>query len=222
MKALSPADQGEIDAFCDALWLEDGLARTTLDSYRSDLGQFSRWLAESNRPTLLAADEVALSDFIAKLAGEKRSTSQARYLATLRRFYRWQLSRGRLQADPTLRLSNPQRPSRLPKVLSEAQVEALLAAPDLDTTLGQRDRAMLETIYATGLRVSELVNLQIHEIGFNEGGPAGLRQGQQGTPGPLGGSGPGLDRRLSPGPPGGHPGGQAERCPVRYRPGAAP
>jgi len=169
MKAPSPADQGEIDAFCDALWLEDGLAKATLDSYRSDLGQLSRWLAESRHLALLDADEAALAAFIAKLAGEKRSTSQSRYLATLRRFYRWQLSRSRLLVDPTLRLSNPQRPSHLPKVLSEAQVEALLAAPDLATPLGQRDRAMLETIYATGLRVSELVNLQIHEIGFNEG-----------------------------------------------------
>jgi len=169
MKVLSPADQGEIDGFCDALWLEDGLARTTLNSYRSDLAQFAHWLADRATPGLLTADEVALTAFIAKLAGEKRSTSQARYLATLRRFYRWQLTRGRLVVDPTLGLVNPQRPSRLPKVLSEGQVEALLAGPDLNTPLGQRDRAMLETLYATGLRVSELVNLQIHEIGFNEG-----------------------------------------------------
>jgi integrase/recombinase XerD len=87
----------------------------------------------------------------------------------LRRFYRWQIGRGRIFIDPTLKLANPARPSRLPKVMSEKQVDALLEAPDLDTPLGQRDRAMLETLYASGMRVSELVNLKIHEVGFNEG-----------------------------------------------------
>src|SRR5690606_14318514 len=153
----------EIDAFCDALWLEDGLARTTLDSYRSDLARFAAWLAEQRRGSLLGAEEATLTGFIARLAAEKRATSQSRYLSSLRRFYRWQLARGRILADPTLNLANPVRPSRLPKVMSETQVEALLAAPDVDTALGLRDRAMLETLYATGLRVSELVNLKLHE-----------------------------------------------------------
>ncbi|WP_153145098.1 site-specific tyrosine recombinase XerD [Dechloromonas sp. H13] len=163
------ADLGEIDNFCDALWLEDGLAKATLDSYRSDLGRLALWLAEQGQEPLLDLRETTLAAFIAHLSRQTRASSQARYLSTLRRFYRWQLARGRLVADPTLQLANPTRPSRLPKVMSEKQVDSLLAAPDVDSVLGLRDRAMIETLYATGLRVSELVNLKIHEIGFNEG-----------------------------------------------------
>lgn len=166
---LRPADLAEIDTFCDALWLEDGLAKTTLDSYRADLSALGRWLATEDRPALLQASEADLLAFVARLSREKKATSQSRYLSSLRRFYRWQVGRGRLTADPTGRLSRPITPGRLPKTLSEAQVEALLQAPDIDTPLGQRDRAMLETLYATGLRVSELVGLKLHEIGFNEG-----------------------------------------------------
>ncbi len=166
---LRPEDLADIDIFCDALWLEDGLAKTTLDSYRMDLSALARWLGTEQRPALLQASEADLLAFVARLSREKKATSQSRYLSSLRRFYRWQVSRGRLAADPTGRLSRPVTPGRLPKVLSEAQVEALLQAPDLDTPLGQRDRAMLETLYATGLRVSELVGLKLHEIGFNEG-----------------------------------------------------
>jgi integrase/recombinase XerD len=162
-------DLAEIDNFCDALWLEDGLAKGTLDSYRSDLGRLSLWLGENAGEALLDIRETTLSGFIAHLSKHTRATSQARYLSTLRRFYRWQLGRGRIAADPTLKLSNPTQPSRLPKVMSEKQVDSLLNAPDLDSPLGLRDRAMLETLYATGLRVSELVNLKLHEIGFNEG-----------------------------------------------------
>ena len=169
-RAATPADLGEIDAFCDALWLEDGLAKATLDSYRSDLTLFARWLATQQRGSLLMVDEQNLAAYLAHVASSRRrATSQSRYLSSLRRFYRWHLGRGRIVADPTLRLVNPLRPSRLPKVLAEAQVEALLGAPPVETTLGLRDRAMLETIYATGLRVSELVNLKLHEVGMNEG-----------------------------------------------------
>ncbi|MCX8144707.1 MAG: site-specific tyrosine recombinase XerD [Azovibrio sp.] len=166
---LRPADQAEIDAFCDALWLEDGLARCTLDSYRADLSALSRWLAAERRAALLDAEAADLLAFVARLARDKKASSQSRYLSSLRRFYRWQLGRGRLAVDPTGGLARPVTPGRLPKTLSEAQVEALLQAPDVDTPLGQRDRAMLETLYATGLRVSELVNLQLYEIDFNVG-----------------------------------------------------
>ena len=172
MKAASlvprAADLAEIDAFCDALWLEDGLAKATLDSYRSDLGQLARWLTENASEPLLDLRETTLTAFVAHLSRQTRASSQSRYLSTLRRFYRWQIGRGRLVTDPTLKLANPARPSRLPKVMSEKQVEALLNAPDSDSPLGLRDRAMLETLYATGLRVSELVNLQLHEISFND------------------------------------------------------
>ena len=169
MKAPSAAELDEIDRFCDGLWLEDGLSPATLASYRSDLKHLAGWLAEHSSGNLLAADEPTLIHFIAELARSTRASSQARYLSTLRRFYRWQIGHGRLRSDPTQNLNNPMQGSRLPKTLSEAQVEALLAAPDTETPLGLRDRCMLETVYATGLRVSELVNLKLFEINLNDG-----------------------------------------------------
>lgn len=186
MKAVSKTDLAEIDNFCDALWLEDGLAKATLDSYRSDLGRLAGWLAENQHEPLLDVRETTLSGFIAHLSRQTRATSQARYLSTLRRFYRWQLGRGRIIADPTLKLANPARPSRLPKAMSERQVETLLATPDLETPLGLRDRAMLETLYATGLRVSELVNLKLHEINLNDGVLRALGKGSKERLVPLG------------------------------------
>jgi integrase/recombinase XerD len=166
---LRPADSEAIDLFCDALWLEDGLAKTTLDSYRSDLSRFSVWLSGEGRPPLLAADMATMAAYIAYLAGVLKASSQARYVTTLRRFYRWHLARGRVPSDPTLQLAMPVQGGRLPKVLSEGQVEGLLAAPDVDDPLGLRDRAMLELLYATGLRVSELVNFKVHEANLNDG-----------------------------------------------------
>ncbi len=186
MKIASQADLSEIDNFCDALWLEDGLAKATLDSYRSDLSRLALWLANNASEPLLDLRETTLTAFIAHLAKQTRATSQARYLSTLRRFYRWQLGRGRIVADPTLKLANPSRPSRLPKVMSEKQVESLLDAPDLDTPLGLRDRAMLETIYATGLRVSELVNLRLHEVSLADGVLRALGKGSKERLVPLG------------------------------------
>ena len=186
MKAASPADLAAVDAFCDALWLEDGLAKATLASYRSDLARCAAWLAEHGHEALLDARPETLAAFVAHLARNTRPASQARYLATLRRFFRWQLARGRLAADPTLALANPGRPSRLPKVVSEKQVEALLAAPDVATPLGQRDRAMLETLYATGLRVSELVGLKLHEISLADGVLRVLGKGSKERLVPLG------------------------------------
>ena len=184
--ALEPEDLADIDGFCDALWLEDDLAKATLTSYRTDLALFAAWLRAQGHGRLLDAGETALIGYIARLAREKRATSQSRHLSTLRRFYRWQLARGRIHADPTLKLANPARPSRLPKVMSEGQVEALLAAPDVETPLGLRDRAMLETLYASGLRVSELVNLHLHEVGFNEGVARVMGKGSKERLVPLG------------------------------------
>ena len=162
-------DGGEIDAFCDTLWLEDGLAKTSLSSYRSDLLHFSNWLGAQHLGSLCGADEVALMRFVATLSQTLRASSQARYISTLRRFYRFLMARGRIAIDPTLKIDMPAKPSRLPKVLSEAQVDALLEAPACETSLGQRDRAMLETLYATGLRVSELVGLKLYEVNFDMG-----------------------------------------------------
>lgn len=186
MKAASPADLAEIDTFCDALWLEDGLAKATLDSYRSDLGQLALWLANHAPDSLLDLRETTLTAFVAHLSRHTRASSQSRYLSTLRRFYRWQLGRGRIVADPTLKLLNPARPARLPKVMSEMQVERLLGAPDIETPLGLRDRAMLETLYATGLRVSELVNLQLYEVSFNDNVLRALGKGSKERLVPLG------------------------------------
>ncbi len=165
----APADLAAIDLFCDTLWLEDGLARASLASYRSDLLQLAGWLAGEQRGSLCDLDEATLLAFVATRLQSLRASSQARYLSTLRRFYRHRLARGMRPDDPTSRIAMPAKPSRLPKVLSEAQVEALLAAPVSETTLGQRDRAMLETLYATGLRVSELVGLRLHELSLDMG-----------------------------------------------------
>lgn len=165
----SPNDLAEIDGFCDTLWLEDGLAKASLASYRSDLLHFARWLAERRMASLCLVDDSALSSFVAMLSQTRRASSQARYISTLRRFYRYLLMRGRIGHDPTLKIAMPVKPSRLPKVLSERDVEALLAAPQTDIPLGLRDRAMLETLYATGLRVSELVGLKLFETSFDMG-----------------------------------------------------
>jgi len=158
-----------IDAFCDRLWLQDGLAPASLASYRRDLAAFDAWLASRGK-ALLRADRGDLDAWLAdQFSAKAKATSVARRLSTLRRFYRLQLEAGGVRSDPTLRVRAPKRPRRLPKYLSEAQVEALLAAPSIETTLGLRDRAMLETLYATGLRVSELVGLKLAQVGLNEG-----------------------------------------------------
>ena len=155
-------NQGLLDAFCDALWLEDGLSRNTIASYRADLEQFSSFLKGKG---LLDVGEENLFAFFGSRKG--RASSAARRVSTLKRFYRYCLRERRIDADPTLKLDPPKRTSRFPKSLSEADVEALLAAPDPATPLGLRDRAMLETLYATGLRVSELVTLKTFEVNLD-------------------------------------------------------
>jgi integrase/recombinase XerD len=150
-----------LDAFCDALWLEDGLSRNTIASYRADLEQFTSFL---NKDLLKVGEE----DLFAFLGSRKgRASSAARRVSTLKRFYRYCLRERHIKADPTLKLDPPKRAPRFPKSLSEADVEALLAAPDTATPLGLRDRAMLETLYATGLRVSELVALKTFEVNLD-------------------------------------------------------
>ena len=158
---MSEADVQLLDAFCDALWLEDGLARNTIAAYRADLEQLAR------RTSLLCAGEADLFKFLASRKG--RASSAARLVSSLKRFYQYCLRERRIHADPTLKLDPPKRAPRFPKTLSEADVEALLAAPDVATPLGLRDRAMLETLYATGLRVSELVSLKIFEVNLDAG-----------------------------------------------------
>ena len=154
-------NEGLLDAFCDALWLEDGLSRNTIASYRADLVQFAAFLKKD----LLRVGEADLFGFLGSRKG--RASSAARRVSTLKRFYRYCLRERRIDADPTLKLDAPKRAPRFPKSLSEADVEALLAAPDTATPLGLRDRAMLETLYATGLRVSELVALKTFEVNLD-------------------------------------------------------
>jgi integrase/recombinase XerD len=155
-------NQGLLDAFCDALWLEDGLSRNTIASYRADLEQLRVFLKDA---PLAKASEENLFSFLGSRKG--RASSAARRVSTLRRFYQYCLRERHVRADPTLRLDPPKRTPRFPKTLSEADVEALLAAPATTTPLGLRDRAMLETLYATGLRVSELVALKVFEVNLD-------------------------------------------------------
>ena len=165
---MNETDSRLLDVFADTLWLEAGLSKNTLSSYRADLAQFSVWL-DTRKKTLERVEPVDIHDYLRDFSRRAKSTSQRRLIASLRRFYRHLLAIGAIQADPTLNIEPPPRPDRFPKTLSEAQVEALLAAPDVDTPLGLRDRAMLETLYATGLRVSELTALKLFEVGLNEG-----------------------------------------------------
>jgi integrase/recombinase XerD len=167
MSAQPGADNASIvDTFVDSLWLEDGLARNSLAAYRRDLQALADW---SGGRSLYDIAETDLQDYLAQQFTRSRASTANRRLATLRRFFRWALRDGKVQADPTLRLANARTPARFPKALAEAQVEALLAAPDVDTDLGLRDRAMLELLYATGLRVSELVGLKLVELSLNDG-----------------------------------------------------
>lgn len=178
---LSAADAALLDAFCDALWLEDGLSKNTLESYRRDLSQLAAFLRRSG---LAAATERDLFAYLAACAG--RASSAARRLSSLKRFYRYCLRERRIAADPTLKLDPPRPPRRFPKSLSEADIEALLAAPDPQTALGLRDRAMLEVLYAAGLRVSELVALKTFEANLDAGVVRVLGKGAKERLVPLG------------------------------------
>jgi integrase/recombinase XerD len=153
-----------VDAFCDALWLEDGLSKNTISAYRDDLGQLLLFLKNNS---LQKASEADLFGFLASKKG--RASSAARRVSTLKRFYQYCVRERRMAADPTLKLEPPKRVPRFPKTLSEADVEALLAAPDTQAPLGLRDRAMLELLYATGLRVSELVGLKTFQVSLESG-----------------------------------------------------
>ncbi len=159
-----------IDTFVDALWLEDGLSRNTLAAYRRDLTLYAQWLADQQPP--LALDSTAehhLQGYFAARHAQTRATSANRRLTVLRRYFHWALRERRITVDPTVRLQAARQPLRVPKTLSQAQVEALLNAPDLGNPLGLRDRTMLELMYASGLRVTELVTLKTFQLGLNEG-----------------------------------------------------
>src|SRR5438067_4218604 len=144
---MTAGDEPSIDAFIDALWLEEGLSKNTLAAYRRDLALFHGWLAQKGA-SLDRASESDINGYFAARHSESKATTANRRLTVLRRYFRWALRERRIEADPTLRLEAAKQALRVPKTLTEAQVEALLAAPDAATLLGLRDRAMLELIYA--------------------------------------------------------------------------
>jgi len=163
------ASQVAIDRFIDAVWVEDGLAPQTLSTYRRDLTLYAAWLEKAGGRALDDSRESDLLGYIAERHAATRATTANRRLSVFRRYFRWALREQRIAADPTLRLLAAKQPLRVPKTLSEPQVEALLGAPDTTTPLGLRDRTMLELMYASGLRVSELVSLKTVHVGLDQG-----------------------------------------------------
>jgi integrase/recombinase XerD len=160
-----------LDEFFDNLWLEDGLARNTLDSYRRDLQRFADWLVQQKNLELLTATAADIQSFLAYLFTEQKAkaSSTSRTISSLKRFYRYQLRQNKLSVDPTVQISTPKLPRSLPKTLTEHDVEILLAAPLIEEPLGMRDRTMLEVLYASGLRVTELVELKVGQISLTMG-----------------------------------------------------
>ena len=167
---VSHENQSLIDEFCGTVWLEDGLSRNTLDAYRRDLQLFGAWLEKTASGTgLLSVTFDHLNGYFLARHTDSKATSANRRLTVLKRFFRFQIRLGRLNVNPCLKMHTAKQAARFPHVLSEAQVEALLKAPDVTKPLGLRDRAMIELMYASGLRVSELIWLKGVEIGMNEG-----------------------------------------------------
>jgi integrase/recombinase XerD len=166
----TPIDGTLIDRFCDHLWLEDGLASLTLAAYRRDLNAFCAWLKRERQQDLSGAAAGDIESYLAwRFARHAQPRSAARYTSALKRFYRYLLRENLIASDPTLNLDSPKLPRALPKTLTEADVERLLDSAETGTALGLRDRAMLETLYATGLRVSELVALRLTAVNPNDG-----------------------------------------------------
>ena len=166
---MSADSRSAIDRFADALWIEDGLAPLTLAAYRRDLTLYADWLAAEHGKPIDASSEADLLGYITQRHAGTRATTANRRLSVFKRYFRWALREHRVSADPTLRLLSARQPLRVPRSLSEAQVDALLQAPPADTALGLRDRTMLELMYASGLRVSELVGLKTVHLSLNEG-----------------------------------------------------
>ena len=188
MKALSETSSATLDRFADSLWLNDGLSRNTIESYRRDLMQFARWLEETQRTGLLAAGPAELHRHLAWQIEAKHAKprSTSRLVSSLKRFFQFALREGLRGDDPAVDLDSPKLPRSLPKSLSETEVEALLAAPDPGTAQGVRDRAMLETLYASGLRVSELVGLKTVQVSLDMGVVRVLGKGSKERLTPLG------------------------------------
>jgi len=165
---LTPSNLEAIERFCDACWLEDGLAANSLAAYRRDLLLLAQWLQTQSSIDLYAASEQELTAYIAHRRADKATTANRR-LTVFKRFYRHALRLNLVKSDPCMKLRAAKQAQRFPKTLSEAQIVALLNAPNTDTPLGLRDRTMLELMYASGLRVSEIVTLKTIALGLNEG-----------------------------------------------------
>ena len=166
---MNAASQGFLDDFIDRIWLEEGLSRNTLDSYRQDLTQFAGWLEKAGASDLLQVGQEDIQRYLAFKFPTSKPRTVSRLIASLRRLYRFALRENKISVDPTLQIESPKLPSSLPKSLSEEDVESLLNAPNLNEPIGLRDRAMLEILYASGLRVSELVGLKVTEVSLTEG-----------------------------------------------------
>lgn len=160
-----------LDEFCDNLWLEDGLSRNTLDSYRRDLRKFAAWLEQQRGLSILQTAHGDIQGYLAHLvtAQKAKPSSTGRNISSLKRLFRYLLRQGKIAVDPTLQIDTPKLPRNLPKSLTEQDVEQLLDAPDTQTPLGLRDRTMFEVLYATGLRVSELVTLRVTQVSMDMG-----------------------------------------------------
>lgn len=166
---MNQTSQAFLDEFIDRIWLEEGLARNTLDSYRQDLTHFAHWLEKDAAKDLLQVEQFDIQRYLAFKFPISKPRSISRLIASLRRLYRFALRENKISQDPSLQIESPKLPRSLPKSLSEDEVESLLAAPDLNNPIGLRDRAMLELLYASGLRVSELVGLKVTEVSLSEG-----------------------------------------------------
>ena len=166
---MTAEQSAQIDSFIDHLWLEDGLAKNTLESYRADLSQFNAWLSLHHKTDLLEADQADIQRYLAVKFPHSKPRSISRLIASMRRFYRYALRENLISTDPTLQIESPKLPRSLPKSLNEQEVEDLLNAPNVLDSIGLRDRAMLELLYASGLRVSELVTVKVNEVSTQDG-----------------------------------------------------
>ena len=161
-------NSSQLDTFIDHLWLEDGLSKNTLESYRADLSQFNAWLTKQHKE-LLSANQADIQHYLAVKFPQSKPRSISRLIASMRRFYHYALRESLIKTDPTLQIESPKLPRSLPKSLNEKEVEDLLNAPDIKQPIGLRDRAMLELLYASGLRVSELVGVKVTEVSTQDG-----------------------------------------------------
>lgn len=167
-RTLSTQDSAELDTFIDHLWLEDGLSKNTLESYRLDLTAFALWLTPQSKQ-LLTVEQADIQQYLAVKFPQSKPRSISRLIASMRRFYRYLMRDNKIGLDPTIQIQSPKLPRSLPKTLNEEEVIALLNAPNVAEPAGLRDRAMLELLYACGLRVSELVGVKVTEVSVSDG-----------------------------------------------------